>query len=147
MGGSAVGQVHAEEDEEGAEEEVDGDLLGEDEPGKDYGGNGIKVDIVSGHDGSQFLHHPVPGQEAEHRGDTAEEEQIDDDGRWQMEDGLESEYLGFARHEEEIGNHREEAVDEDLAGDEHRVVLGIGGNHEQRVDTPAEGGRESQRVA
>lgn len=40
---------HTYEDEEGADEEIDGNLLGEDEPGKDDGGDGIEIDIVSGY--------------------------------------------------------------------------------------------------
>ena len=63
-----IGQVHAEEDEEGAYDEEDGDLFGENEPRKENGGHRIEIDIVCGHYSAQFLHCPVPGKEAEHGG-------------------------------------------------------------------------------
>ena len=62
---------HAKEDKGCAEEEIDGDLLGEDSPGEEDGGDGIEIYIIGGDDGSQFLQHPVPSQETEHRSDTA----------------------------------------------------------------------------
>ena len=66
-----VAQIQADEDKHGTKEEVDGDGLWEDEPGKKDGGDGIEIDIVCYDDGSKFLHCPVPCQEAECGGYTA----------------------------------------------------------------------------
>ena len=59
-----VAQIQADEDKHGAKEEVDGDGLWEDEPGKEDGSDGIEIDIVCYNDGPKFLHRPVPCQEA-----------------------------------------------------------------------------------
>ena len=41
---------HTDEDKERAEEEKDGDALGEYQPRKDNGGDGVEIDIVGGYD-------------------------------------------------------------------------------------------------
>ena len=46
-----VAEIHACEDEQGADEEIDGDALGQDAPGKEHRGDRIEIDVV-GHDGS-----------------------------------------------------------------------------------------------
>ena len=74
-----VGQIHSDEDEDGAHEEPDGDLLAENPPGEKNRYERIQVDIVRGHDGAELVHHPRPSQEAGHRGDAAEEEQVEQD--------------------------------------------------------------------
>ena len=76
-----IGQVHAGEDEDGADEEINGDLLGEDGPGEENGGDGVEIDVVGGCDCTEFLQDPVPGEEAPHRGDAAEEQQIEENGK------------------------------------------------------------------
>ena len=43
-------KVHAEEDEDCADKEVDGNLFVEQPPCKENGGNRIKVDIICGYD-------------------------------------------------------------------------------------------------
>ena len=48
---------------------------------------------------------------------------------------------------QEIGYHRKQTVDEDLARDENGIVLQIGRNHQHGVETPAEGSPKGQRVA
>ena len=45
-----VGEVHASEDKDGADEEVDGNLLMEQPPSKKNGGDRIKIDIICGYD-------------------------------------------------------------------------------------------------
>ena len=72
----AVGQKHAEEDEDGAEEEPGGDVLVEQPPGEDDGGEGVDIDPVGGNDRSQTADDPVPNEETNERGDDAEEEDV-----------------------------------------------------------------------
>ena len=76
---TAVGKEHTGEDEDGAEEEPDGDLLVEQPPGEEDGGQGVQVDPVGGDDGTELADDPVPNEEAEHRGDDAEEEKVEED--------------------------------------------------------------------
>ena len=45
-----VGEVHAGEDKDGADEEVDGNLLMEQPPSKKDGGDRIKIGIICGYD-------------------------------------------------------------------------------------------------
>ena len=56
-----VCEEHTKKDEGSSEKEVDGDLLGEDGPSEEDGGNGIEIDVVGGDDCTQFLQYPVPG--------------------------------------------------------------------------------------
>ena len=72
----SVGEIHTCEDEDGAKKEPGGNLLVEEPPGEEDGGDGIEVDPVSSDDGTQFTDDPVPDEVAEHRGDNAEEEKI-----------------------------------------------------------------------
>ena len=142
-----ISQIHAEEDEQGAEKEEDGDLLGEDDPGEEDGSDGVEVDVVGGDDRPELRHHPVPGEEAGHRGHTAEEKQVQKNrGIEDLKNGR-SEDPGLIGEGDEIGNHREQPVDEHLAGDEERGVSLRGGYHQQRIEAPAEGSTEGQRVA
>ena len=76
-----VAEVHAHEDKEGADEEIEGDALGEDEPGEEHGGNGIEIDVVGDDDGSQLLDDPIPCQVTEHGGDTTQKYQVGQDVR------------------------------------------------------------------
>lgn len=69
-------QIHTDEDEEAADEEEDGDALGEDEPGKEDGDDGIEIDVVRGDDSSELADYPVPNQKTDHRCHAAKEEEI-----------------------------------------------------------------------
>ena len=71
-----IAEVHAHEDEQSTKQEIDGDTLGEDEPGKNHRSDGVEIDIVGDNDGSQLLHDPVPRQVTEHGGYTTQEQQI-----------------------------------------------------------------------
>ena len=71
-----VGEVHAEEDESGAEEEPNGDLLVEQPPGEQNGGDGIEVDPVRRDHRTELADDPVPDEVTKHRGDDSEEEEI-----------------------------------------------------------------------
>jgi len=71
-----IAEVHAYEDEQCAEEEIEGDAFGEDEPGEDDRGDGIEIDVVGDDDCSQFLHDPIPRQITEHGGDATQEHQV-----------------------------------------------------------------------
>jgi len=75
-----IGEVHAEEDKGGAEEEPEGDLLVEQPPGKEDGGDGIEVDPVRGNHRPELSDDPVPCEVAEHRGNDTEEEEVEDGG-------------------------------------------------------------------
>ena len=84
-------EIHACEDEDGADEEIDGDAFGQDEPGKEDGGDGIEIDVVGCYHSTQLLDDPVPCQITEHGGDTTQKQQIgqdigtkDDTGRRQF---------------------------------------------------------------
>ena len=59
-----IGEVHTEEDEGGTEEEPNGDLLVEQPPGKEYGGDGIEVDPVRSDHRTKFTNDPVPSEVA-----------------------------------------------------------------------------------
>ena len=50
-----ISQIPAGEDEDGAKEEVDGDLLAEDGPGEDDRGDGVEIDVVGGNDGGELF--------------------------------------------------------------------------------------------
>ena len=69
-----VSKVYAEEDEDGAEEEPEGNLLVEEPPGEEDGGDWIEIDPVGGDDSSELADDPVPEEVAEHGGDNAEEQ-------------------------------------------------------------------------
>lgn len=56
-----VCEEHTKKDEGSSEEEVDGNLLREDGPSKEDGGNRIEIDVIGGDDCTQFLQYPVPG--------------------------------------------------------------------------------------
>ena len=49
-----LGEEHAGEDEGGAEDEVEGDLLIENGPGEDNGDYGIEIDVVGADNGAKF---------------------------------------------------------------------------------------------
>ena len=76
-----IRQHHSHEYQHRAEQEPQGDALAEHQPGKEDGGDGIEIDVVSSHDGPQFLQHPVPGQETTHGGHAAEEEEVEENGK------------------------------------------------------------------
>ena len=138
----SVAEVHAGEDEQGAGEEIEGDALGEDQPGKEYGGDGIEIDIVGDDDGSEFLDGPVPSQITEHGGYAAQKQQIGQD--------IGTQYKTQGRQigpYEEIRNHRQQTIEKHLAGDKQRVVVPVGGNHQQRVERPTETGCKRQGIA
>ena len=61
-----VGEIHADENQGGTDEEEDGDALVEYQPRKDYRGDGIDVNVVGGRDGTYGLQRPVPRDEAHH---------------------------------------------------------------------------------
>ena len=68
-----ISQVHANKDEDGANNEVNGNLLGEDGPSKEDRCDGIEVDIVGSHNGTQLLQYPVPRHKTKHGGHTTQE--------------------------------------------------------------------------
>ncbi len=76
-----IAEIHAEEDEGGAKEEPRCDLLVEQPPCEDDGGDGIEIHPVGGDDGTQFADHPVPCQETEHRCHHSEEQQVEERGK------------------------------------------------------------------
>ena len=61
-----IGEIHADEDQGGTDEEEDGDALVEYEPRKDNRGDGIDVNVVGGRDGTDGLQRPVPRHKAHH---------------------------------------------------------------------------------
>jgi len=63
-----VSHIHANKYQERAQNKEKRNLLVQYQPGKDDGGDGIKVDVVGGYNGTQFLEHPVPSQKTQHRG-------------------------------------------------------------------------------
>ena len=107
--GRAAAKVHAGKDEDGAEEEPGGDLLVEQPPGKDDGGDGVEIDPVGGDDGSQLADDPVPEQETDHRGNDAQKQDVPDDGL--AENDVER---GEPRHEAIVGNDGQQPVEEQL---------------------------------
>ena len=116
--GRTAAKVHAGKDEDGAEEEPGGDLLVEEPPGKEYGGDGIEIDPVGGNNGSEFAHNPVPKQEAEHRGDDAQEEDAPNDFR--AEDNFER---GEARYKPIVRNDGQESVEKHFPGNQQGAVI------------------------
>ena len=73
-----IGEIHAEENEGGAEEKPDGNLLVEQPPGKEYGGDGIEVDPVRSDHRTKFTNDPVPSEVAEHRGNDTQEKEVEE---------------------------------------------------------------------
>ena len=61
-----IGEIHACKDEDGAEEEPDGNLLVEEPPSEEDGGDGVEIDPVGSNDGAEFADDPVPDEVAEH---------------------------------------------------------------------------------
>ena len=113
-------------------------------PGKEDGGDGVEVDPVGGDDGTELANDPVPEEEAEHGGDNAQEEQIEENG---IIKELKNGRAGLCWETNIIRNNGDETVYEHLAGDEGGGIL-IGSRfHQQRVDGPAETGAEGQQVA
>ena len=136
-----VAEVHAHEDEQGAGEEIEGDALGEDQPGKEYGGDGIEIDIVGDDDGSEFLDGPVPSQITEHGGYAAQKQQIGQDIGTQYQ--TQRRQIGPY---EEVWDHGQQTVEKHLAGDEQRVVVPVGRYHQQRIERPTETGCKRQGI-
>ena len=117
-----VSKIHAHKDESRAEKEPNGDLLVEQPPGEENGGDGIEVDPVRRDDRTEFADDPVPGEVTEHRGNDSQEEEIEESGKWKEERGGRYEDAGFGGDEYVIRYNGEEAVDEYLAGDEERGI-------------------------
>lgn len=46
-----VCHIHTGKDEDGADKEIDGDLLGKYQPGENDGDDGIQINIIGGNDG------------------------------------------------------------------------------------------------
>ena len=136
-----IAEVHAYEDEQGAEEEIDGDAFGEDEPGKEHRGDGVEINGVGNHDGSQFLDDPIPRQVTDHGSYTTQEQQVGQN--------IEAQHQTERRHvrvDPKVGNHRQQTIEEHLSGDEHRVVVLAGRNHKQGIKRPAKAGPESKGI-
>ena len=102
-------EVHAGEDEDGAEKEPRGDLFVEQPPGTDDGGDGVEIHPVGGDDSSQLADDPVPEQVTDHRGNDTQEQDIPDDGL--AEDNIER---GETWHEAIVGNDGQQPVEEQL---------------------------------
>lgn len=137
-----LSKEHAGDDEEAAEEEPEGDVLGEQPPGKDDGGDGVEIDPVGGGNGTKLADDPVPKEEAQHGGYHAEEQQVPQHIRTQ--DDLKG---GEAWIKQIIRDDGEEAIEKNLAGDEQGAVALQHGLHQQGIDGPAETGTEGQQVA
>ncbi len=45
-------EIHTYKDQYGAKDEIDRDLLWENDPGKEDGGDGIEIDVVGGDNGA-----------------------------------------------------------------------------------------------
>ena len=100
--------------------------FGQDDPGEEHRGDGIEIDIVGHHYGTQLLHGPVPREETEHGGHTTQEQKICQHV-W-TEDDTERRHF---RPYKEVGNHGQQSIYEHLTGDENRVVTLIGRDHQQ----------------
>ena len=61
-----VSKIHAHKDESRAEKEPNGDLLVEQPPGEENGGDGIEVDPVCCDHRAEFADDPVPDKVTEH---------------------------------------------------------------------------------
>ena len=64
-----VREIHTSEYHHGTQKEPWRYGFAEQPPGKEDSRDGIKIYPVGGNDGSKFVHHPRPHQEADHRGD------------------------------------------------------------------------------
>lgn len=137
-----IRQIHTQQDKDRANDEIDRYLFRENQPGKEDGGDGIEVNIIGGSDGAEFLHYPVPRQETKHGGHATEEKQIGEDVGTEHKRGR-----GKAGDEQIIWYHGEQAVKKHLAGNEHRIVTLIGGNHQQAINRPTKTGGECQCIA
>ena len=137
-----IAEIHAGKDEQGADEEIDGDAFVEEYPGKEYGDDGVEIDVVGDGDCSQFLDDPVPDKVTERGGDAPQEQEIPQDvGAHEQTERR------HRRTEKEIGNHRDQSVEEHFASDEQGVVTSGGWYHQQRIHCPAQAGGKGQRVA
>ena len=74
--GAAVGDKHAQQDADGAGEEVGSNLLAQHPRGENHGGDGVEVYPVGGFHRAQLGDAPVPGEKANHRRQTAQECQV-----------------------------------------------------------------------
>ena len=137
-----VGSVHTYEDAGSTCEEVGSDFLAQYPGGKDHGGDGVEINPVGGFDGSQLGDAPVPREETHHGSQAAQEEQV---GKYHgMREHLRG---GKTWHHGIIGQNGEYAIEEHLSRDECGTVLVGHRLHEQRIDSPAHTGCESQRIA
>ena len=137
-----LGEEHAGEDEGGAEDEVEGDLLVKNGPGEDNGDYGIEIDVVGADNGTKFSENPVPSEKTGHGGNAAKEQQIG------QQTGLTDNDIDTKTGiDGEIRYHGYKTIEKHLAGDENGIVALGGGNHQQTVERPAEAGHEGQGIA
>ena len=137
-----IGEVHAEEDEGRAEEEPNGDLLVEQPPGKEDGGDGIEVNPVGGDDGTQLTDDPVPDEETDHGGHNTQEQQVPKHLRAQ--DDLQGRKAG---KDQIVGEYCQQTVEEHLSRDKKGGIAFGDRFHQQGVDGPAQTGAKGQDVA
>ena len=141
--GFPIRQIHSDENQGGAEKEVNRDGFVEQKPRENNRREGIDIDVVRGGDGADLLHRPVPHDETEHRCHKAEKEQIGEDFGLQKEQHRRHSF----RHENVIGNHRQQTVEKDFPRDENHVVAAVCANHQQAINRPTKAGEKRQRVA
>ena len=141
--GFPIRQIHSDENQGGAEKEVNRDGFVEQQPRENNRRERIDIDVVRRRDGADLLHRPVPHDETEHRGDKAEKEQIGEDFGLQQE----RHRRHFFWHENVIGNHRQQAVEKHFPRDENHVVAAVCANHQQAINRPTKAGEKRQRVA
>ena len=131
----AVAHIHTGENEGRTHEEPDGDLLAEQPPGKENGGDGVEIHPVGGNDDAELLDDEIPGKVADHGGNDAEKHQVPEyrcaeehiEG-WE----LRSPYI--------IRYHGEETVEKHFPCDEERTVTFHGSLHQQGVESPTDTG-------
>ena len=82
----------------------------EDHPGKEDGDDGVEIDVVGDGDCSKLFDDPVPDKVTERGGNATQEQQIPQDvGAHEQ-----TERRHF-RSEKEVGNHREQPIEENFA--------------------------------
>ena len=55
-----IAEKHANEDEQGTEEEIERNALRKDNPSKEDGNDGIEINVVGNNDSTKFLDGPIP---------------------------------------------------------------------------------------
>lgn len=142
-----ITEIHARQDEYRTHQEPRRDLLMQQPPSEDDGGDGVKIDPVGSNDSTKFADDPIPYDVTTHRSNNTQEEKVEKNWRIEKLKDWSCEYPTFRGYEQVIGNNGQQTIEEHLARDEECGITLCGRFDQQRINSPTETGAESKCIA